>query len=58
MSRLEQALSAAPTFRPLSDQEVAVLLAKTTKAAERGKYELYKTTDHFDSTAHNPQWLG
>jgi aryl-alcohol dehydrogenase-like predicted oxidoreductase len=58
MSRLEQALSAARTFRPLSDQEVAVLLAKTAKAAERGKYELYKTTDHFDSTAHNPQWLG
>jgi predicted aldo/keto reductase-like oxidoreductase len=55
---LEQALTAARTFRPLSEPEVAALLAKTAKVAARGKYELYKTTDHFDSTAHNPQWLG
>jgi predicted aldo/keto reductase-like oxidoreductase len=55
---LEQALTAARTFRPLSAGEVAALLAKTAKAAARGRYELYKTTDHFDSTAHNPQWLG
>jgi hypothetical protein len=55
---LEQALTAARTFRSLSDQEVSALLAKTAKAAEGGRYELYKTTDQFDSTAHNPQWLG
>jgi aryl-alcohol dehydrogenase-like predicted oxidoreductase len=55
---LEQALTAARTFRSLSDQEVSALLAKTGKAAEGGRYELYKTTDQFDSTAHNPQWLG
>jgi predicted aldo/keto reductase-like oxidoreductase len=55
---LEQALTAARTFRPLSEPEVAALLVKTAKAAEQGRYELYKTTDHFDSTAHNPQWLG
>lgn len=58
MPILEQALTAARTFRPLSAQEVAALLAKTAKAAARGRYELYKTSDHFDSTAHNPQWLG
>lgn len=58
MPILEQALTAARTFRPLSEPEVAALLAKTAKAAARGGYELYKTTDHFDSTAHNPQWLG
>jgi hypothetical protein len=23
-----------------------------------GKYELFKTTNHFDSTAQNPSWLG
>jgi hypothetical protein len=23
-----------------------------------GKYELFKTTQHFDSTAKNPKWLG
>jgi diketogulonate reductase-like aldo/keto reductase len=55
---LEQALTAARTFRSLSAQEVSALLAKTAKAAEGGRYELYKTTDQFDSTAHNPQWLG
>lgn len=58
MAILEQALSAARTFRPLSGPEVAALLAKTAKAAEQGKFELYKTTEHFDGTAHNPQWLG
>jgi aryl-alcohol dehydrogenase-like predicted oxidoreductase len=55
---LEQALTAARTFRPLKKQEVAALLAKTAKAAEKGRYERYKTTDQFDGTAHNPQWLG
>jgi len=55
---LEQALTAARTFKPLSEKEVAALLAKTAKAAARGKYELYKTSDHFDSTVRNPQWLG
>jgi aryl-alcohol dehydrogenase-like predicted oxidoreductase len=55
---LEQALTAARTFRPLSAQEVAALLAKTAKAAARGRFELYKTTDQFDGTAHNPEWLG
>jgi predicted aldo/keto reductase-like oxidoreductase len=55
---LQQALTAASTFRPLSKSEVATLLAKTAQAAKQGRFELYKTTDHFDSTAHNPQWLG
>ena len=58
MPILEQALTAARTFRSLSDQEVAALLAKSSKAAARGRYELYKTSDHFDSTARNPHWLG
>lgn len=55
---LDQAFEAARSFKPMSEQEVAALLAKTTQAAETGKYELFKTSDHFDSTAHNPQWLG
>jgi tyrosyl-tRNA synthetase len=58
MPILEQALNAARTFRPMSETEVAALLAKTAEAAKQGRYELYKTSDHFDSTAHNPQWLG
>jgi len=55
---LEQALHAARTFRPLSDAAVAALLERTAHAAGDGKYELYKTTRHFDGTYQNPQWLG
>jgi predicted aldo/keto reductase-like oxidoreductase len=58
MPILEQALTAARTFQPLSKQEVAALLTKTAQAAAQGGYELYKTTDQFDGTAHNPHWLG
>jgi len=57
MAILEQALTAARTFRPLSAAQVAALLAKTRQAAQGGKYERYKSTDHFDGTVHNPQWL-
>jgi predicted aldo/keto reductase-like oxidoreductase len=55
---LEQALRAARTFRPLSEAAVAGLLVRTAQAAREGKYELYKTTHHFDGTHANPQWLG
>ena len=55
---LEQALSAARTFRPMSAIDVKALLAKTKQAASRGEFELFKTTSLFDSTATNPQWLG
>jgi aryl-alcohol dehydrogenase-like predicted oxidoreductase len=55
---LEQALRAARTFRRLSEAEMAALLARTAPAAQGGKYELYKTTHHFDGTHANPQWLG
>ena len=55
---LEQALHAARSFRPLSEATVAALLQRTAHAAHDGKYELYKTTHHFDGTYQNPQWLG
>src|SRR5437870_945972 len=55
---LEQALHAARSFRPLSEAAVAALLARTAHAGRDGKYELYKTTHHFDGTYQNPQWLG
>src|SRR2546425_3523606 len=55
---LEQALDAARNFRPLSEAAVAALLERTAHAARDGKYELYKTTHHFDGTYQNPQWLG
>ena len=58
MDRLNQALEAARTFRPMSQDQVAALLAKTTKAAENGGYEPFKTTHQFDATVEHPEWLG
>jgi uncharacterized protein len=55
---LDQAFEAVKTFQPMSRQQVAALLEKTQQAAVAGKFELYKTTSHFDGTAHNPSWLG
>jgi uncharacterized protein len=54
---LQQALQTARTFRPLSQEQVAALLAKTEKAAQSGEHELYKTAHNFDGTIMNPQWL-
>jgi aryl-alcohol dehydrogenase-like predicted oxidoreductase len=58
MQILDQAIEAARTFKPLTQAEVASLLERTKSAAENGQYELYKTTAHFDGTAHKPQVLG
>ena len=55
---LQQALHAARSFQPMDAPQVAALLARTAKAAEAGRFELYKTSHHFDGTAVNPQWLG
>ena len=55
---LDQAFEAARTFRPLSAGAVAALLARTSDAAARGQFELFKTTAVFDATALNPDWLG
>ncbi len=55
---VQQALQAARTFRPLDQHQVSALLAKTAPAAANGQFEQYKTTHNFDSTYHNPQYLG
>jgi predicted aldo/keto reductase-like oxidoreductase len=55
---LQQALEAARTFKPMQQDEVAKLLARTSPAALKGEFELYKTTHNFDGTYQNPQWLG
>ena len=58
MQILQQALGAARSFQPMNSSQVAALLTKTSKAAEAGRFELYKTTHNFDGTYANPQWLG
>jgi aryl-alcohol dehydrogenase-like predicted oxidoreductase len=55
---LNSSLNAARSFRPMGESQVAELLAKTADSARDGKFEGYKTTDNFDGTGHNPQWLG
>jgi len=56
--RVDQALEAARTFKPMNKQQVEALVSKTKDAAAKGQYELYKTSPRFDGTARNPQWMG
>ena len=58
MKDLEQALTAARTFEPMSEEQVESLLTRTAQAACHGEYELFKTTSVYDGTATHPEWLG
>jgi predicted aldo/keto reductase-like oxidoreductase len=58
MDVLKQDLEAVRTFNPLTSDETAAILKKTAVAAADGQYEGFKTTNHYDSTALNPQFLG
>jgi aryl-alcohol dehydrogenase-like predicted oxidoreductase len=58
MDVLRENLKAVRTFKPLDSEQMASLLRRTAAAAREGRYEPFKTTQHFDGTAHNPQWLG
>ena len=55
---LLQALEAARSYQPLTEESCSVLLAETAKIAIDGKYERYKTETVYDGTLHNPLWLG
>ena len=55
---LDQAFEAVRTFKPMTATEISSLLARTATAASEGKFELFKTTPHYDGTAANPKWLG
>lgn len=58
MEVLKQDLEAVRTFKPLTEEEIASLLKKTSVAAAEGHFERFKTTNHYDSTAQNPKYLG
>ncbi len=58
MEILNQALNAARTFQPLSQQERASLLARTAQAAVDGKFEPFKSTHAYNATDRHPEWLG
>ena len=55
---LDQACEVARTFKPLSEEAVTALLARTSKVAAKGEFEPFKTSSIFDGTAKNPNWLG
>jgi predicted aldo/keto reductase-like oxidoreductase len=55
---LDQAFATVKSFQPLDEAQVSTLISKTQQAALEGKYELFKTTAHFDTTARHPDWLG
>src|ERR1700731_1360919 len=44
MEVLQQALEAVRTFKPLTEEEVAAILARTEAAAANGQYEPYKAS--------------
>ncbi len=58
MAILKQGLEAVRSFHPLSQEQVAALLARTAQAAATGRYERFKTDNIFDATARHPDWLG
>ncbi len=58
MATVRQAIDAGKSFRPMTPQQVAAILAKTVETAQGGQFEGYKTTHNFDGTIAHPQWLG
>ena len=58
MKILDRAVEAARGFKPMTDEQINVLLARSADAATDGKYERFKTSTQFDGTTSNPQWLG
>ncbi|MBV8553656.1 MAG: aldo/keto reductase [Acidobacteriaceae bacterium] len=55
---LEQAITAANTYQQVTEDQIAAILNRTRDAARNGDWELFKTSDAFDSTAKNLHWLG
>lgn len=55
---LQQALEAARSFSPMSEEQRLALLARTAKTAERGDYEPWKIGTSFDGSIRNPHMLG
>jgi hypothetical protein len=55
---LDQAFEAANSFSHLTKEDLAAILEKTKAVASEGKFEPFKTSPIFDSTAAHPEWLG
>ena len=55
---VDQAITAARTFRPLAEQALADIRNRSAKIAAEGRFEPFKVTHQYDGTFQNPQWLG
>lgn len=55
---LNQAVEAAISFRPMSDAQIASILARSAPLSVDGALEPYKTTDDLDATVAHPEWMG
>lgn len=58
MEILDQGLEAVRTFKPMTSEEARALIERTRSDALTGTFEKFKTSNHFDGTAHHPEWLG
>jgi predicted aldo/keto reductase-like oxidoreductase len=58
MEILEQAFTAAKTFKPMSEQQVEALLARTKDAAAEGKFEPFKIANHYHRSDDYKDWEG
>jgi aryl-alcohol dehydrogenase-like predicted oxidoreductase len=57
MQILDQAFKAVNSYDKLTKADIAAILNKTAPVAMDGKYEPFKTSPIFDSTAAHPEWL-
>jgi len=57
MGVLEQAVHAALTFKPLTDEQRTALLDRTRELAKDGRLERFKTSTDHDGTTRHPEWL-
>ncbi|HEX8523358.1 MAG TPA: aldo/keto reductase [Tepidisphaeraceae bacterium] len=55
---IDQAFEAARTFKPMSEDQVAALLDRTRDAAAQGKFEPFKTSDHYHRSDDYKDWEG
>jgi aryl-alcohol dehydrogenase-like predicted oxidoreductase len=55
---LDQACEAAKTSAAVTPSDIAKILQKTAAVAADGKFEPFKTSSGFDSTAAHPEWMG
>jgi aryl-alcohol dehydrogenase-like predicted oxidoreductase len=55
---LDEAVTAAVSFRPLSEAQIAAMLARSAAQSANGALERYKISDEFDVTVQHPEWMG